>query len=66
MAIARDQPVGGLAEDREGDDRGDDLRRLAELLAVDQQKAEAVEAPRNSAATTNIQPRPSPARSEIT
>ena len=36
----QDQPVGGLAENGEGDDRGDDLRRLAELLAVDQQKAE--------------------------
>jgi hypothetical protein len=29
-------------------------------------KPSPVEAPRNSAATTNIQPSPSPARSEIT
>ena len=36
------EAVGGLAEDREGDDRGDDLRGLAELLAVDQQKAKAL------------------------
>ena len=36
-----DQPVGGLAEDGEDHDRGDDLRGLAELLAVDQEIAEA-------------------------
>ena len=36
-----DQPVGRLADDGEGDDGGDDLGRLAELLAVDQQIAEA-------------------------
>ena len=65
-ASSDDQPVGGLAEDREGHDGGDDLRRLAELLAVDQQIAEPFEAPMNSAATTNIQPSPRPARSEIT
>src|SRR5580704_14203975 len=35
-----DQPIGRLADDGEGDDGGDDLRRLAELLAVDQQIAE--------------------------
>ena len=61
-----DQPVGGLAEDRENDDGGDDLRRLAELLAVDQQIAEPSDAPMNSAATTNIQPSPSPERSDTT
>ena len=38
---AREDRVGGLAEHGEGDDRGDDLRRLAELLAVDQEIAEA-------------------------
>ena len=59
-----DQPVGDLAENGEGDDGGDDLRRLAELLAVDQQIAEPSEAPMNSAATTNIQPSPSPERSD--
>ena len=35
-----DQPVGGLAEDREDHDRRQDLRGLAELLAVDQEIAE--------------------------
>ena len=35
-----DQPVGGLAEDRKDHDRGQNLRRLAELLAVDQEIAE--------------------------
>ncbi len=35
-----DQPVGGLAENGEDHDRGQDLRGLAELLAVDQEIAE--------------------------
>ena len=35
-----DQPVGGLAEDGEDHDGGEDLRGLAELLAVDQEIAE--------------------------
>ena len=35
-----DQPVGGLAEDGEDHDRRDDLRGLAQLLAVDQEIAE--------------------------
>ena len=37
-----DQPVGELAEDREDHDRSEDLRRLAELLAVQQEIAEAL------------------------
>lgn len=61
-----DQPVGGLAEHGEDHDRRDDLRRLAKLLPVDQQEAEPSEAPMNSAATTNIQPSPSPTRSAST
>ena len=40
-AASASNAVGRLAEHREGDDRGDDLRRLAELLAVDEQIAEA-------------------------
>src|SRR3569833_2368774 len=36
-----DQPVGQLADNGEGDNGGDDLRRLAELLAVDQQISQA-------------------------
>src|SRR5262249_55790180 len=37
----RDQPIGGRTHDRERDDGGDDFGRLAELLAVDQEIAEA-------------------------
>jgi hypothetical protein len=35
-----DQPVGGLAQNCKNHDRRQDLRRLAELLAVEQQIAE--------------------------
>ena len=40
-AIERDDPVGGLAQHGKGQDRRDDLGGFAELLAVDQQIAEA-------------------------
>ena len=65
-ATSDEDPVGGLADHRECDDGGDDLRRLAELLAVDQEIAEPFGGAQNSAATTNIQPSPRPERSAST
>src|SRR5207344_3317043 len=38
----RDQPIGSFADNREGDDGGDDFGWLAELLAVDQQITETL------------------------
>jgi hypothetical protein len=35
-----EDPIGGLADHRERDDRGDDLRRLAQLLPVDEEESE--------------------------
>src|ERR1700722_6165096 len=39
-AQEHDEPIGQLAENRERHDGGDDLGRLSEMLAVDQQKAD--------------------------
>ena len=42
LGAGDEQAVGGLAEQREGDDGGEDLVGLAHLLAVDEQIAEAL------------------------